>query len=137
MNNQESSQAAATSGVIARYTRAWLDSDLATLVDCYADDIVAHYGGTSRYAGTYHGKTRFLEVLAETAALAKRELLSADQLHDDGECGAVFITESFDIDGDPVTVQRALRYRIDHDQITECWLFDMDQHLIDRAWSGS
>lgn len=136
MNNSEHADVA-EQGVVARYTRAWFEGDLETLVDCYADNVVVHYGGQSPYAGTHYGKDRFLEVLAGTAAIGKRDLVSVDQLHDDGAWGAVFVTESFEIAGEVVTVQRALRYRIDRDLIKECWLFDMDQHLVDQAWTAS
>lgn len=50
--------------------------------------------------------------------------------------GAVFATESFDLDGETVTVQLALRYRVVDDSIAECWRYDQDQHLVDRAWSA-
>ena len=137
MINSESADETTERGVMARYTRAWIDGDLATLVDCYADDVVAHYGGQSPFAGTHDGRDRFLEVLVGTAALGKRELVSVDQIHDDGEWGAAFVTERFEIAGETVTVQRALRYRIVSGRIKECWLFDMDQHLVDRAWTGA
>jgi uncharacterized protein len=122
-------------GVVVRYARAWEAGDIATLVGCYADDVVAHYGGRSPFAGTHRGKDRFLEVLITTAGLGNRRLVSVDQVHDDGETGAIFATETFDVDGETVTVQRALRYRIRDGLIAECWLFDMEQHLIDKAWT--
>jgi uncharacterized protein len=122
-------------GVVVRYAHAWEAGDIATLIGCYADDVVAHYGGSSPFAGTHCGKDRFLEVLITTAGLGNRRLVSVDQVHDDGETGAIFATETFDVDGVPVTVQRALRYLIRDGLIAECWLFDMDQHLVDRAWA--
>jgi len=33
-------------------------------------------------------------------------------------------------------VRRLFRYRIDGDQLVECWLYDEDQTLIDRLWAG-
>ena len=40
------------------------------------------------------------------------------------------------IEGDVVSVARALRYRTLDDRISECWLYEHDQQLVDRAWSG-
>ena len=39
------------------------------------------------------------------------------------------------IDATVVSLERALRYRTTDDQISECWLYDHDQQLVDRAWS--
>jgi uncharacterized protein len=126
-------------GTISRYAHAWAAGDLATVVDSYATDIVVHYGGTSPFAGTHTGRDRFVEVLIETASRSSRELISVDQVHDDGETGAIFATERILVgppgDRRPVTIQRALRFRVADDRITECWLFDHDQHLLDRSWS--
>jgi hypothetical protein len=69
------------------------------------------------------------------AGLGNRRLVSVDQVHDDGQTGAIVATEAFDVDGETVTVQRALRYVICDGLIAECWLFDMEQHLVDRAWT--
>lgn len=121
--------------MIAAYARAWESGDIAAMVELYDDNVVTHYGGSSAFAGVHTGKQRFLEVLIETASRGQRELVSVDQVHDDGKTGAIFATESFIVDGERVEVKRALRYRCDGERIVECWLFDQDQMLVDRAWS--
>lgn len=120
---------------ITRYAQAWTAGDLATLLDCYDPEVVVHYGGTSPFRGTHRGRDAFVGVLAETAQRSRRELVRIDQVHDDGDQGALFVTERIELDGVTSEVQRALRYRVAHDRIVECWLFDADQHLVDRAWS--
>ncbi len=80
-------------GAVERYVTAWQAGDLETLIDCYDPDIVAHYGGISRFAGTHVGRDTFLGVLAESSAIGERTLVSVDQWHDDGDTGAVFATE--------------------------------------------
>ena len=110
----------APTGVVAAYARAWQEADHATLFGLYADDVVVHYGGTSPFAGTHRGRDRFVDVLLQTAAKGKRSLVSIDQVHDDGATGAIFATERFEVDGAPVELKRALRYRTDGARITEC-----------------
>ncbi len=126
-----------SSGVITRYARAWEAGDIAEIINCYDEQIVAHYGGTSPFAGTHQGRDRFLNVLLETGQRSSRKLLSIDQLHDEITTGAFFVTESMVIDGETVIVHRALRFRTNRSTIVECWLFDQQQHLIDTAWSQS
>jgi hypothetical protein len=123
------------SGVITRYARAWERGDFGEIVLCYDEHIVAHYGGQSEFAGTYIGRDRFLTLLLETGSRGNRKLIAIDQLHDDGDCGAFFVTESFVIDGETVVVRRALRFKTNGRAVTECWLFDHDQHLVDKAWT--
>jgi hypothetical protein len=122
-------------GVITRYARAWERGDIGEIVNCYNEDIVAHYGGQSGFAGTHLGRERFLGLLLETGQRGSRKLLSIDQLHDDGDTGAFFVTESFVVNGETVSVFRALRFRTNGETITECWLFDHSQHLVDQAWA--
>ncbi len=45
------------------------------------------------------------------------------------------MTESFTLDDETITVARAFRYRTRGARITECWLYDHQQHLVDLAWA--
>ena len=65
-----------------------------------------------------------------------RRLVSIDQVDDLGTHGAIFATESMTVGGETVQLARALRYRSADDRIVECWLYDHDQHLVDRAWAS-
>jgi uncharacterized protein len=125
------------SGVITRYAEAWQAADLTTMIDCYAPDVVVHYGGTSPYAGTHIGRDRLVEVLVETAVRSGRQLVSIDQIDDHDTHGALFVTETMLVDSSTVTLARALRYRCADDRLAECWLYDHDQHLVDRAWADA
>lgn len=120
---------------ISRYAHAWLDGELTTLLECYDPDVTVHYGGRSAFRGTHRGRDAFVAVLADTAQRSGRELVAIDQIHDDGDQGALFVTERIVVDGEPHEVQRALRYRVSNDRIVECWLYDMDQSVVDEAWS--
>jgi len=122
-------------GVVQRYVDAWQRSDLATMFATYDPDVVVHYGGTSQFAGDHHGRDALLSLLAETARRSGRTLVTVDAVYDLGGHGAIFVREAFDIDGERVTVDRCLRYRVDGDLIVEVWLYDHQQQLVDRAWS--
>jgi hypothetical protein len=67
------------------------------MLDCYSDDIVVHYGGTSPFAGTHHGRDRLVQLLVETAQRSGRELVTIDQVDDDDSHGALFVTETIRI----------------------------------------
>jgi uncharacterized protein len=137
MPMQQLGAVGAMSGVITRYAEAWQRSDITELLACYHDDIVVHYGGTSPFAGTHHGRDRLFEILVETAQRSGRQLVSIDQIDDQHTHGALFVTESIVLDGATVAVERAFRYRCADGLFVECWLYDHDQHRVDRAWASS
>lgn len=124
------------SGVISRYADAWRRGDIAEMINCYGDDVIVHYGGTSTYAGTHHGRDQLVLLLVETAQRSGRQLITIDQIDDHDTHGALFVTETMMIDSTVITLARALRYHTADDRISECWLYDHDQHLVDRAWSN-
>ena len=39
------------------YAEAWVNGDLATMIDLYASDVVVHYGGRSPFTGTHVGSS--------------------------------------------------------------------------------
>jgi ketosteroid isomerase-like protein len=125
------------SGVLHSYVDAWLRGDHPAMFAMYADDIVVHYGGTSPYAGVHRGRDEFLQVLVESSIRSQRSLVTINAVFDAETEGAIFSTESLVVDGETRTVERALRFRLAHGQIQECWLFDHDQHVVDAAWSGT
>lgn len=123
-----------TEGVLTTYAGAWLAGDVETVFGSYAPDIVLHYGGASPFAGDHVGRERAIEVLVETSVRSGRALLAVDAIYDQGDHGALFVREAVTVDGARVEVQRALRFRIAGGLLAECWLYDQDQHLVDRAW---
>lgn len=122
------------SNVIQQYAASWEQGDLTTMFGLYDDDVIVHYGGTSDFAGTHHGKNLLIEILVDTAARSDRQLQRIDAVFDTGTEGAIFVTESFRLGDSTVRLPRALRYRVQNDRIVECWLYDHQQHLVDRAW---
>jgi uncharacterized protein len=123
--------------VLRTYADAWLRSDHTVIFACYADDIVAHYGGSSPFAGTHVGRDEFVKVLINVAVRSQRELLAIEAVYDDGATGAIFTREAIIVHGQRHEVLRSLRFRLHDGLIAECWLYDQDQHLVDRAWADS
>jgi ketosteroid isomerase-like protein len=120
---------------LADYADAWLQGDIERLVARYDPSVVLHYGGTSPFAGDHVGKERAIAVLAETAVRSARRLVAVELVLEDGDVGALFVREAIAVDDRIVEVARALRYRLRDDLIVECWLYDQEQHLVDRSWS--
>lgn len=120
--------------VLRRYADCWRTGDLDGLIGCYAMDFTLHYGGRSRFAGTYRGRDAALAVMAEVSALAPRELRSVDDILSCDDAGALVVTEVLRRDDQQAELVRVLRYRVQGGQLAECWLHDADQELVDHFW---
>jgi uncharacterized protein len=124
------------SGVLHRYAEAWVAGEVMTMFGMYSPDVVVHYGGTSEFAGEHRGRDAFVEVLMTTAGRSQRVLLQIEDLFEDGSYGALFTREQLVLDGVVTEVKRALRFRLNDTEILEIWLYDHDQHILDRSWSA-
>lgn len=122
-----------TSEVLRAYAEAWQAGDLVRILDAYADDVVFHYFGTHPHAGRHVGKEAAVGAMAAVSAKATRTLLAVeDVLVGRDDLGAIVVRERLARDGEVAEVVRALHYRVAGGRITECWLYDQDQRLIDR-----
>lgn len=121
--------------VLALYAAAWADGDLEALVDCYAEDFILHYGGSSPYAGTHVGRDAALAVMAEVSGIAPRELLFVDDVLASDSAGALVVRERLSRDGRSIELERVLRYRVAAGRLAECWLHETDQAAVDQFWS--
>jgi len=59
---------------VRRYADAWAAGDTATIFDCYADDIVLHWGGAHAFSGSHAGKSQALQALAAFTQRTGRRL---------------------------------------------------------------
>ncbi|WP_374210585.1 nuclear transport factor 2 family protein [Dermatobacter hominis] len=118
-----------------RYATAWRDGDLATLVDCYAEDFTLHYAGRNPFAGTHVGRAAALDVMAQVSAVAPRELLGVDEIMVSDGGGALVVRERLRRDGRSAELLRVLRYRVEAGRLAECWLHEADQELVDELWA--
>lgn len=120
---------------LLRYVDAWKRGDLDALLDSYSDDAVFHYFGTTDLAGDHVGKQAAIAAMATASMRAARELLEVIDVLIGDHLGTVIVREQLSRDGESAHLQRVLVYRIENDKITECWLYDEDQPLVDRFWA--
>ncbi len=122
-------------GVADRYCQAWLANDLDGLLACYGDDFTLHYFGNNPYSGDHVGKEAALTTLLAVGAKAPRELLSIDDILAGPSSAVVVATEAIMVADERFEIRRVLRYRVEGSAFAECWLYEENQAIIDRAWS--
>jgi uncharacterized protein len=122
--------------VAERYRDAWTSGDLTGILDCYADDFTLHYFGSNPFSGDHVGKDVAITTLLTVGAKAPRQLVAVDEVLAGPDAAVIVARERITVDGETHEIRRVLRYRIAGDRFAECWLYEEDQALIDRAWSG-
>ena len=118
-----------------RYVDAWTNDDLVTLLDCYADEFTLHYFGSNPFTGSHVGKDAALAALLEVSTRAPRRLLGVDDVMAGPGSAVVVAREGLTVDGEQHEIRRVLRYRVVDGRLAECWLYEEDQALVDRAWA--
>ena len=111
--------------------------DWDTAFGYFADDIVMHIPGRSRFAGDQRGKQAavgYIEAVREHYGEAGIEVELIDML-DSGERVALLVRERFQRDGRTVEIRRANVYRIVEDAIAEITIFEADQYAVDELTS--
>lgn len=120
-----------TRQAVSRYATAWLAGDRAALAACYHDDFTLHYFGRNPLAGNHTGKAVALGVLAEVTRRTNRRLLAIVDIIAGPERGALLVRERFERDGRTAEVERLLVYAVRDGLLSECWVYDQDQMLVD------
>lgn len=118
--------------LLRRYCDAWLRGDVATLLDCYHDEIVLHWHGQSPLAGAHRGKRAALEALAAQQQRARRTPLAVSDVLASDEHAIALTRERFERDGRAVELERVLVYRVRDGKLAECRVFDRDAALVDE-----
>ena len=131
------SQAASelTRQAVGRYAAAWLAGDRLALAACYHDDFTLHYFGRSPLAGNHRGKAAALGILAEVSRRTNRRLLAIIDVMAGPERGALLVRERFERDGRTAELERLLVYAVRDGLLSECWVYDQDQTLVDTFLS--
>ena len=125
----------AARAVAERYAKAWKNDDLAGILDCYAEDFTLHYFGNNPHTGGHVGKDASLNTLLEVGAKAPRKLIAVDEIMAGPNTAVIVAREELTVDGEVFEIGRLFRYVVSADRFTECWLYEENQDLIDRAWS--
>lgn len=117
--------------VVQRYADAWAANDLKAIFDCYHDEVVFHYFGQSPLAGTHRGKAACLAVLKQVKERTNRRLLSIRDVLAGEHFGLIVAVEQFEHGGRAIELERLLRYAVRDGKLSECWIYDEDQRLVD------
>ncbi len=125
----------ANEAVIRRYCQAWREGDLATLVDCYHDEVVLHWFGQNPLAGEHRGKPAALAALARLSQLANRQLVEIHDVLASDHHAVVLARERFERDGRRVETSRVLVYHVRDGKLAEAWIYDDDQRAVDACLS--
>lgn len=118
---------------LTRYAAAWTAGDMARIVACYHDAFTLHYAGRNPLSGDHAGKLAALTTLGEFGRRTSRQLLEVVDVMAGRERGAIIARERLIVDGAPVDIERVLVYTVKDGLLHECWIYDADQALIDRA----
>jgi ketosteroid isomerase-like protein len=117
--------------VVKRYADAWAANDMKSIVDCYHDEVVFHYLGQNPLAGTHRGKPACLAVLKQVREKTNRKLLSIRDVLVGEVFGVIVAVEQFQDNGRAVQLERLLRYTVRDGKLSECWIYDQDQRVVD------
>lgn len=117
---------------IVRYAEAWLKGDRAAMVDCYHDGFTLHYFGSNALSGDHAGKAASLATLAEFGRRTSRKLKAVVATLAGSERGGLIVREMLGAGAAAVEVERLFIYAVHGGRLSECWVYDADQALIDR-----
>jgi len=118
---------------LTRYAAAWTAGDMAAIAASYHDAFTLHYAGRNALSGDHAGKAAALTTLGDFGRRTKRKLIEVVDIMAGRERGALVARERLTVDGEPVDIERVLVYTVKDGLLHECWIYDADQSLIDRA----
>lgn len=119
--------------VVRAYTEAWLAGDIGAVIDLYHDDLVLHYGGSHSLTGDHVGRDAALTTLLTVQARTDRVPLAVLDVMASTEHATAWVRERWTVDGEEHELTRVLVYRVADGKLAECWLYDNDAALVDRA----
>lgn len=101
----------------------------------FADDMVAHVGGSNPTSGTYEGADGFMDYLdLATGMLDSIEIVPHDLLASDDH--AVALSTITSTRGDrTLSSNRVVVYHLKDNKITELWIIAPDQQALDDFFS--
>jgi ketosteroid isomerase-like protein len=122
-----------------RYLAAMRSGDREAGYGFYADDIVFHIPGRSRFAGIHRGRdaaVRYIESAVAVTHDGGVEVELVDMLASEDRV-ALIVRERFARDDGVVEILRANVYRIRGEEIAEIWIFEANQYEVDALFGGA
>ena len=117
--------------------KAFDEGDVNTVLELFADNIVWHVGGSSKYAGTYNGKQAVLEFfgrIMQDGVQQKHEI--HDILASDDHI-VTLSTVTATYNGQTLSGQTVdVAHENDQGQLTEFWRISADQEAFDKLVGG-
>ena len=123
--------------LIGAYLAAARRGDWDTAFGFFADDILIHIPGRSRFAGDHRGRDAaigYIQTIRDHHGDGAFELEVIDMLVGDSRM-ALLVCERYLGDGPPVEIRRANVYRVAGDRIAEISIFEADQYAVDAMVS--
>lgn len=105
---------------------------MAAIIACYHDDFTLHYFGKNALSGDHVGKRAALGTLADFGKRTNRKFVCIVSTMAGETRGAIIARERLGTGSDAVEVERLLVYAVRDGLLSECWIYDQDQVLIDR-----
>lgn len=117
--------------LIQTMTEAFLKGDIATVQDCWADNIVWYFPGRSMLAGVFHGKEDILKHLS--APPGGRFELKPQAFFGDNEYGAALYELTSTRNGKNLIETRVMVCKIDNGKVVESRIYPGDQYALDEC----
>jgi len=124
----------------AELLQAHLDAlargDIAQAMSFYSDDVVFHYPGHNLLSGDHRGKDQVLTLMGRVMQLTDGSF--RPEVHDilaSEDHVAALVTVRATRAGSAGEWQSVDLYHVRDRQISEHWVHEVDQELVDRFWS--
>ncbi|MGH2748601.1 MAG: nuclear transport factor 2 family protein [Actinomycetota bacterium] len=119
-----------------RFLQALDAKDFATVEGLVADDVVAHFPGSSQLSGTYEGRDQVFGVFAKgdelTGGTFERELHDVTASDDHI---VILVSIRAQRDTKLITWNGANVWHVEDGKLTEVWLLSDDQAATDQAFA--
>ena len=109
-------------------------SDVDTLQDVCAEDLIWHASGRGSFSGDYRGRASVLNHLAAIGDAAERFDSRLDHLLVNENLVAVLFHVTGMRRGRVLDTDFILLFRIEAERIAEVWAVPRDQHAVDEFW---
>jgi uncharacterized protein len=111
--------------------------DVAGAMSFYSDDVIFHYPGRNPLSGDYRGKGEVLTLLGKVVQQTDGSF--RPEVHDilaSSDHVAALVTVHASRGGTSAEWQSIDVFHVRDGKLSEHWVHEVDQDLVDRFWSG-